>query len=238
MALLDLYFAHGLVEGLELALQHPRDALADLADFGLEHRSQALLQQRLYYLPRHALHHPQHLLLELLLLEVVLLYLHARRVERAAVPAHQQLHLLELVRFAAERLSLALALFLHALPVGLGVNVRLQRHHFGCPLLLLLLLSPYSLLRPAYSLLHCAQCLLLQVCPCLLLQVCACLLLQVCPCLLLQVCPCLPQCLLLVLCGALFFPLLQSTLDNVVAELLNILCVPGYLGVDNVFLML
>ena len=222
MALLDLYFAHGLVEGLELALQHPRDALADLADFGLEHRSQALLQQRLYYLPRHALHHPQHLLLELLLLEVVLLYLHARRVERAAVPAHQQLHLLELVRFAAERLSLALALFLHALPVGLGVNVRLQRHHFGCPLLLLLLLSLYSLLRPAYSLLHCAQCLLLQVCPCLLLQVC----------------PCLPQCLLLVLCGALFFPLLQSTLDNVVAELLNILCVPGYLGVDNVFLML
>ena len=222
MALLDLYFAHGLVEGLELALQHPRDALADLADFGLEHRSQALLQQRLYYLPRHALHHPQHLLLELLLLEVVLLYLHARRVERAAVPAHQQLHLLELVRFAAERLSLALALFLHALPVGLGVNVRLQRHHFGCPLLLLLLLSPYSLLRPAYSLLHCAQCLLLLVCPCLLLQVC----------------PCLPQCLLLVLCGALFFPLLQSTLDNVVAELLNILCVPGYLGVDNVFLML
>ena len=96
MALLDLYFAHGLVEGLELALQHPRDALADLADFGLEHRSHALL----------------------------------------------------------------------------------------------------------------------------------------------QVCPCLPQCLLLVLCGALFFPLLQSTLDNVVAELLNILCVPGYLGADNVFLML
>jgi len=77
MSLLDVCLPHGLIQVLELAVKHIGDTLAYFSDLGLQQGSQVLLKERVNEVLSHDVHYVQNLLLELFLLEMVLLYLHA-----------------------------------------------------------------------------------------------------------------------------------------------------------------